>query len=114
MLDKHDLDTAGQNDIHPMAKILFGWTTRPKIGALLLLVLSVLCAALIFADLTIDRHPHHQAEALAGFYGLVGFAGFAFAVLMGWPLGRLLRRSEDYYGDAEAPTSDEAADEEVT
>jgi hypothetical protein len=34
---------------------------------------------------------------MPGFYALFGFLAFGVAVLSGWPLGKLLRRREDYY-----------------
>lgn len=92
-------DLVSRVDMHPAARTLFGWTTRANIKSRVFLVLSVVSALLLIADMLIDRHPHNDAEALAGFYGIFGFASFAFVVLMGWPLGRLLRRSENYYDD---------------
>lgn len=101
MSDKQDAQFNSDN-IHPMARILFGWTTFPKIKSILLIVLTVLSILLIAVDFSGQRHPHNEAEALVGFYGIYGFISFAFAVLMGWPLGRLLRRDENYYEDDEA------------
>ena len=43
-----------------------------------------------------------RIESLPGFYGLFGFGAFSLAVLSGWPLGRLLRRPERYYDNAES------------
>jgi hypothetical protein len=65
--------------IHPMSKVLFGWTETKNIGAILFWVLAVLSIILVLAS---------------------------FVVLMGWPLGRLLRRDENYYGDAGGPPDD--------
>ncbi|MEX1250970.1 MAG: hypothetical protein WEA77_07235, partial [Hyphomonas sp.] len=69
-------------------------------------VLAVLSIILVLADLVIHRHEYlHFAES-TGFFGLWGFVSFSFVVLMGWPLGRLLRRDENYYGDAGGPPDD--------
>ena len=45
------------------------------------------------------QSPHGPLSLhnLPGFFGLFGFLAFSFAVLSGWPLGKLLRRPEDYY-----------------
>ena len=87
------------DNMHPIAKILFGWVTAPDSGKFVLWGLLVLSAMLIGADFVIDRHPHTDAESYLGFYGLFGFCAFGSFVLMGWPLGRLLRREENYYDD---------------
>lgn len=97
--DTQKRDLTAADDIHPMAKVLFGWTTKPRAGAFVFWGLALLSLALIVVDLWSDRHPHNEVESYLGFYGIYGFVSFAFVVLIGWPLGRLLRRSENYYGD---------------
>lgn len=87
------------DNMHPMAKLLFGWVTAPKAGMFILWGLVASSIALIAADFFIPRHPHTEAESYLGFYGVYGFCAFAFVALMGWPLGRLLRRPENYYED---------------
>ena len=93
--------TPGDPDMHPAAKLMFGWVSNPNIGKRIFWGLFGLSLLLIFADVVFDRHPHNEAESYIGFYGIYGFCAFAFVVLMGWPLGRLLRRGENYYGDAD-------------
>jgi hypothetical protein len=92
--------------IHPMSKVLFGWTETKNIGAILFWVLAVLSIILVLADLVIDRHEYFNFAESIGFFGLWGFLSFSFVVLMGWPLGRLLRRDENYYGEASGPPGD--------
>lgn len=92
--------------VHPMAKVLFGWTETKGIGAILFWVLAALSILLVLADLVIDRHEYLPFAESIGFFGLWGFISFSFVVLMGWPLGRLLRRDENYYGDAGGPPED--------
>lgn len=110
MSDELEREHIAGNDMHPVAKTLFGWTTSAKIKSRVFLGLGLLSFLLIIAELFIfdvlgiDRHPHNDAEALFGFYGIYGFVAFAFVVLMGWPLGRMLRRSENYYDDADEDT----------
>ncbi len=95
----HRLHTPSEDGVHPMAKILFGWTEAKHAGTIIFWGLALLCIVLILADLGVHRHEYIGLAKATGFYGLWGFASFAFVVLMGWPLGRLLRRKEDYYGD---------------
>lgn len=96
---------------HPAARLLFGWTTGKRVGALMFWGVLALSGGLIFADILVHHHPKFAIEQVFGFYGLYGFAAFAFVVLMGWPLGRMLRRDENFYGDAEV--SDGADGEDV-
>ena len=114
----HSLHTPSDEGVHPMAKILFGWTERKGIASALFWGLLIVSLALIAVDVLILRHDYFEFANSTGFYGLYGFAAFAFAVVMGWPLGRLLRRGENFYGDAGGPPADvdpdrpaEAADE---
>jgi hypothetical protein len=102
----HDLHTVSEEGVHPMAKILFGWTETKHIGAMMFWGLGGLGAFLIMLDLFVHRHDYFSFANSTGFYGLYGFAAFTFVVLMGWPLGNLLRRDENYYGDAGGPPAD--------
>ena len=102
----HDLHTVSTEGVHPMAKILFGWTESRHIGAIIFWGIGLLSALLIVIDLFVNRHEYFSFANATGFYGLYGFAAFAFVVLMGWPLGNLLRRDENYYRDAGGPPAD--------
>lgn len=95
----HNRDRTDEDKIHPIAQLLFGWVTGPKVGGFIFWGLAILSVLLILADFRSGRHPHTEVESYLGFYGFYGFCAFGFVVLMGWPLGRLLRRGEDYYGD---------------
>lgn len=88
-------------DMHPMAKVLFGWVSAAITPRLIFWGMAALSAALLLADFVVHRHVKAEIEGYYGFYGFYGFIAFAFVVLMGWPLGRLLRRGENYYGDAD-------------
>jgi hypothetical protein len=92
--------------VHPMAKVLFGWTETKGIGAILFWVFAILSLVLVGIDVVIDRHESVSFANSVGFYGIWGFLSFSFVVLMGWPLGQLLRRVENYYGDAGGPPDD--------
>jgi hypothetical protein len=100
------LSRTSDEGIHPMAKVLFGWTEAKGIGTILLCLTGVLSVLLILADLLVDRHETINAAGLFGFYGLFGFAALGFVLLAGWPLGSLLRRDEDYYADGNTSPAD--------
>jgi len=102
----HDLNTPDDEHVHPMAKILFGWTEMKGIGTIIFWGSLLIAAMLIFVDVFVHRHEYFNFANSTGFYGFWGFGAFTFVVLMGWPLGRLLRRDEDYYGDAGGPPAD--------
>lgn len=101
-------DTALQrdDDVHPAAKFLFGWVASPRTPAILLAFVLALSAFLIIIDLAVERHEYVGFANATGFYGFWGFAAFGLAVLSGWPLGALLRRSEDYYDEADTVPAD--------
>ena len=103
---------ANASEENPLAQILFGWVEARRTPALLFWGMLILSAGLIFADLSVDRHEYVGASETTGYYGVWGFISFSLAVLSGWPLGRLLRRGEDYYGEAEIRPRDSAPDEE--
>ncbi|MEO0465430.1 MAG: hypothetical protein AAF216_02715 [Pseudomonadota bacterium] len=87
--------------MHPMAKLLFGWVEAKSTPGILLGAVLLLALGLIAADLLVDRHEYIEFANATGFFGFWGFGAFALAVISGWPLGRLLRRSEDYYGEGD-------------
>ena len=97
-------------NMHPMSKLLFGWVGSPRTPLILLILVIVICAGLVVFDLTVNRHEYLDFANANGFYALWGFAAFALAVLSGWPLGKLLRRDEDYYGEAETTPQDVESD----
>lgn len=99
----HNLHTPSEEGVHPLSNILFGWTHRKGIGNIIFWVLLVLSVIMISVDLVVPRHDSLKFATYTGFYGIWGFICFSFAVIMGWPLGHLLRRDENYYGDAGGP-----------
>lgn len=114
----HNLHTPSAEGIHPMSQILFGWTHRKGIVNIIFWVMLVLSILMLAVDLVVGRHDTFKFAESTGFYGIWGFVSFSFAVVMGWPLGHLLRRGENYYGDAggppdgidpEAPMADDGA-----
>jgi len=91
---------------HRAAKALFGWVEAKATPGILLFGVIGLSVFLVEADLFVDRHEYIDFANGLGFYGLWGFGAFAFAVLSGWPLGKLLRRDEDYYGEDDTQPAD--------
>lgn len=100
-IDPNNGAPQGEDDIHPMAKVLFGWVSLPITGKIMFWGLGALSLVLLAIDPLMHRHVSADVEGYFGFYGIYGFVAFAFVVLMGWPLGRLLRRDENYYGDSD-------------
>ena len=92
--------------MHPVSKLLFGWVESPRTPLLLLILVILICVGLVVIDLGIDRHEYADMAIANGFYARWGVGAFASAVLSGWPLGRLLRRDEDYYGEADTKPDD--------
>lgn len=96
----------GSDSVHPLSKVLFGWVEHRRTPRLLLTVVVLVSIGLFSADFILDRHDYLSLAETKGFYAIWGFGSFALAVLAGWPLGYLLRRSEDYYGEAETRPKD--------
>lgn len=94
------------DQIHPLSRLLFGWVDSPRTPIILLLIVVLIAGILIVADLALERHEYLSFANSTGFYAFWGFSAFAIAVLSGWPLGKLLRRDEDYYGEAETTPDD--------
>ncbi|MBB4658528.1 hypothetical protein [Parvularcula dongshanensis] len=90
---------------------------RPRTIRIIWIVLIASCvlfAALGFVLAAMhEMHPHFTADAFPAFYAVVGFVSFAFIVLAGQHLRRILMRPEGYYDGAEAelphnPVADDA------
>jgi hypothetical protein len=94
------------DDMHPLSKVLFGWVDSPRTPTIFLIVVIAICVILFALDVFVDRHDYFHFAESTGFYALWGFGAFALAVLSGWPLGKLLRRDEDYYGEADTTPED--------
>ncbi len=93
-------------NVHPLSKALFGWTESPRTPTILLLLVILIIAGLTVLDMNIERKDYVEFANAYWFYSLWGFGAFSIAVLSGWPLGKLLRRSEDYYGEADTMPED--------
>ena len=103
---EQDLPQPNDDDMHPMSRLLFGWVSSPRTPMILLVLTVVIALGLVLIDFAVNRHEYLDFANANGFYAIWGFAAFALAVLSGWPLGKLLRRDEDYYGEADTTPQD--------
>ena len=87
----------GEPGEHPLSVLLFSWMRSPLFLRFLAIGLGVAGVGLIVAESLIAPQRIKDASSVPGFYGVFGFVAFGFAVLTGWPLGKMLRRPEDYY-----------------
>jgi hypothetical protein len=88
---------AGEPGEHPLSVLLFSWMRTPLFKTMLAWSLLVTGAALIGLETWLAFRPIKDVTYAPGFQGMFGFLAFVFAVLSGWPLGKMLRRSEGYY-----------------
>ncbi len=66
-----------------------------------LIVASVAAAVAGFVPAWQKEHPHFEVEGWGVFFAVWGFAAFAFIVLAGQHLRKLVGRKEDYYEERE-------------
>jgi len=81
-----------------------GWAdTKTFRNAFLgVLVLASLAAAVAgFLPAYQKEHPHFDIEGMGAFFAIYGFVAFAFIVLAGQHLRKLVARKEDYYEERE-------------
>lgn len=81
-----------------------GWadTKSFRNGFLVVLVFASLAAAVAgFLPQFQKAHPHFAVEGMGAFFAIYGFAAFAFIVLAGQHLRKLVGRKEDYYEERE-------------
>ncbi len=99
---------SSSDDATPMAKMLFGWTEAKSAPTLFMVFIIIVSIILFIVDFFIDKHAYKpvQFSEMPTFYGLYGFAAFTFVVLCGWPLGKRLRKDENYYGDLDDGADD--------
>ena len=86
-----------------------GLFERPAVINAIIAILGLICAGLLGAELLYTKHPHFGFDGWFGFYPLAGFAAYCFIVLSAKALRPLLRRGENYYGEAD-PDEDDLED----
>lgn len=87
----------GEPGEHPLSVLLFSWMRGKFFFRVTMALLAALGAVLVALEIALSGKAVTSLANMPGFFGIAGFAGFGIAVLSGWPLGRLMRRPEDYY-----------------
>lgn len=98
----HGLTGGGGGDdpaTYPALGRILTWVDRPGSAMKLVWVLAGLCALLVLADFTYDKHGQFAVEHYPGFFGAYGFVMFTGLILAARALRFFIRRREDYYGD---------------
>ena len=97
----------GEPGEHPLSVLLFSWMRSPLFFRFFMALMAATGALMIGFEFIFIRKSYSTIESLPGFFGLFGFIAFAVAVLSGWPLGRAMRRPEDYYDTASGEVGDD-------
>ena len=92
---------------HPLSVLLFSWMRSILFFRVLMAGLAALGVFLIAYEIVFLGRGFSGIENFPGFFGLFGFIAFGLAVLSGWPLGRLMRRPEDYYDTSSGEVGDD-------
>lgn len=87
----------GEPGEHPLSVLLFSWMRGKLFIRIFMSGLAALGAVLIALEAVLSNRSVTSITNVPGFFGMLGFVAFAIVVLSGWPLGKLLRRPEDYY-----------------
>jgi hypothetical protein len=95
--DEKETPQLGEPGEHPLSVFLFSWMRSKIFFRVLMALLGATGAALIALEVVLSNKPIVSVQNIPGFFGVFGSVAFSLAVLSGWPLGRLLRRPEDYY-----------------
>jgi hypothetical protein len=82
---------------HPLSILLFSWMRGKMFLRVFAILLGLIGVGAIGLEILFLAKPIKDVTTVPGFYAAFGFLAFAIAVLSGWPLGKLLRRREDYY-----------------
>ena len=84
------------------AKKEFDLFDKPATRKLLWVLLWGACAVSVLLEFFVHRHPHFKADAIFGFYALLGFVACIAMILLAKFLGIFLKVGEDYYDDDES------------
>ncbi|MDZ4762800.1 MAG: hypothetical protein SGJ21_17205 [Alphaproteobacteria bacterium] len=97
----------GEPGEHPLSVLLFSWMRSAHFDRLFLAIVAAACAVAFALEFLTPRQTYSTLESVPGFFAGFGFAAFGLAALSGWPLGRLMRRREDYYEDKKREGGDD-------
>jgi hypothetical protein len=103
----HGPPQLGEPGEHPLSILLFSWMRSTLFFRVMIAGLAALGVLFIALEVVFARSKYGGIDGLPGFYGVFGFLAFSFAVVSGWPLGRLLRRREDYYDTSSGEAGDD-------
>lgn len=94
-----------EQDYHPLAVTLFGWTRSARVPLICLL----LTALILFAVIALSASGQTVSGGLlsiTGFYAAVGVVSGLVIAVIGTILVTALGRDEDYYGEADTLPDD--------
>ncbi|HET7313749.1 hypothetical protein [Salinisphaera sp.] len=83
-----------------------GWFERRVVIHTVIATLAVVCLGLLIAEWFYAKHPYFGFDGWFGFYPAAGFGAYCLIVLSAKALRPLLRRDEDYYGEADPDEAD--------
>lgn len=90
----------GEPGEHPLSVLIFSWMRSAFFARAFMAVLAAACAVMVTLEFVLPSQAHVEpVEGMPGFFGVFGFIALSIAVLAAWPLSRLLRRPENYYGE---------------
>lgn len=92
-----------ETEEHPLSLLLFAPLRGEAAATTILWGLAGVCIGLAIMGFFVKPGYHFPAESIPVFYGVFGAAAFTLAVLSGWPLGKWLRRPEDFYQSIRKP-----------
>ena len=75
------------------------WLEKPANVDKLVYLVWFICAALVLAEFFYEKHAHFGFDGWFGFYAGFGFLAYCTIVFSAKALRRVLKRSEDYYGE---------------
>ncbi|MGB1581353.1 MAG: hypothetical protein ACPHER_07590 [Nevskiales bacterium] len=78
----------------------------PNLSPKAWLITAIALLALVAAEFFVHHHSHFGWDNFFGFYALYGFIASAGLVIGGNLLGKLLKRTENYYDDRQAGAPD--------
>ena len=96
----------GEPGEHPLSVLLFSWMRTAFFFRFFMALMAATGAVMIGLEVVLIRKSYATIESLPGFFGVFGFLAFGLAVLSGWPLGRAMRRPEDYYDTSSGEAGD--------
>jgi hypothetical protein len=73
------------------------WLARESTIKRLWIVFTIVLAATVLMDLTVEHHPYFALDGTFGFGAWFGFASCVVLILFAKALGAVLKRPDTYY-----------------